>query len=439
MRDRTPNAALVAYWLGLSVLWGALTTVVIPTLVSGRVAPEIKSSAVALIAAVQAVVAIVVQPYAGALSDRLLTRWGRRKPWIAVGVALQLAALASLAVVPGYWSILLVMAGVELASNAAQGPYQGLLPDLVPAGQRGTVSGLMGGAQLGGQIVGAAAAGAAVAVGATSLAIAFAGVSVGLGALATLVGVREPRPERDTLSVGAAEAALSAGLGPAGWWPAARATFGGVWGRDLLERRDFLWLLASRLAILMAAGTLQPFILFYLQDALGLGDSAGPLVAPIAGVVALSAALVAVPAGVLTARYGRVRVVAISAAIGAVGALLFAVAPGYASLFPIAVPFGVALGAFLSADWALLADLVPPGEAGRYLGLSNVVTAGAGLLAVALAGPLADLVNRVSFGLGYRAIFALAAVEFAIGAWAVVRVPEPRAAELLGPPTDARI
>ncbi len=31
---------LVAYWLGLSVTWGALLTVVIPSLVDARVAPE---------------------------------------------------------------------------------------------------------------------------------------------------------------------------------------------------------------------------------------------------------------------------------------------------------------------------------------------------------------------------------------------------------------
>ena len=200
-----------------------------------------------------------------------------------------------------------------------------------------------------------------------------------------------------------------------------------MWGRDLLDRRDFLWLLASRLAILMAAGSLQPFILFYLKDALSLGDSAGPLVAPIAATVALSAALAAIPGGTLTARYGRVRVVAASGVVGAVGAACFAIAPGYLALFPVAIPFGVALGAFLSADWALMTDLVPADQAGRYLGVSNTVTAGAALLAVALAGPVADLVNRISFGAGYRAIFVLAAVEFAVGAWAVGHVPEPGA------------
>jgi len=191
-RPDPPLAPLVAYWLGLSVLFGALITVILPSLVAERVDPSVKSSAVALIAAVEALVAITVQPIAGAFSDHHRTRWGRRHPWIVVGVALQVVALLALIVVPGYWWLLLVMVCVELTSNSAQGPYQGLLPDLVPVGHRGRASGLMGAAQLGGQILGAAIAGLAAAAGAIPLAIVFAAASVALGAAATVLGVHEP-------------------------------------------------------------------------------------------------------------------------------------------------------------------------------------------------------------------------------------------------------
>jgi MFS family permease len=417
---------LTSYWLGLNIVWGALTTVVLPYLVGQRVDPDVKSSAVALIAAAQAVVGIIIQPFSGALSDRLVTRWGRRRPWMVVGVTCQVVALASLTFAPGYWSILLIMVGVELASNTAQGPYQGLLPDLLPPGSRGAASGLMGAAQLGGQILGAAFAGVAIAVGAVGPAIWLAAASVALGAVVTIQGIAEPRriPARGTEPPRTSRNDTSPGL-----LATARAALGGVWGRDLLGRRDFLWLLGARLAILMAAGTLQPFILFYLQDSLHLGDAAGPLVAPIAGTVALAALVAAIPGGTLTARYGRVRVVAGSALVGAVGAAAFSVAPAYLWLFPVAIPFGIALGSFLSADWALMADTVPTEQAGRFLGLSNTATAGAAVLAVAVAGPVADATNRISFGLGFRAIFLLAAIEFVVGAWCIGHVPEPHGAD----------
>ncbi|HYL40471.1 MAG TPA: hypothetical protein VET90_04115, partial [Candidatus Binatus sp.] len=55
-------ASLTAYWLGLNVLWGALTTIVLPVLVERAVGGDVKSTALAVVAAGQAVIAIAVQP-----------------------------------------------------------------------------------------------------------------------------------------------------------------------------------------------------------------------------------------------------------------------------------------------------------------------------------------------------------------------------------------
>lgn len=424
---------LTAYWLGLSVLWGALTTVILPRLVEQVVPAAVKTSALALVAGVQAVVAIIVQPTAGAASDHWSSTWGRRRPLMVVGVVAQLLLLALLTRAGALWAIVVVMALAEVASNTAQGPYQGLLPDTVPPDRHGLASGLFGAAQLAGQVVGVAAAGLLVAMGYDGAAIAFAGGAVALGMLTTIVST----PERSTAEP---SAGLAAGLRSSvarglshlrharAWRRALRTMLLDVWGPDVLDRRDYIWLLVSRLAILMATGTLQPFIYFYLEDAIGLGPAAASGVVPLAALVALVALLAAVPGGAVTARWGRVRTVLASAMLGAVGAAAFAAAPSYAALFVIAIPFGMAMGAFLSADWALMVDLVPPDEAGRYLGLSNVATAGAGLLAVTISGPVADLVNAASPGVGYRAVFVLAAVEFVIGAWCVRHVHEPSAA-----------
>ncbi len=421
---------LTAYWLGLSVLWGSLTTVVLPRLVEQVVPAAVKTSALALVAGVQAVVAIVVQPAAGAASDHWSSPWGRRRPLMVAGVAAQLLLLALLVRAGALWGIVVVMALSEVASNTAQGPYQGLLPDIVPADRRGLASGLLGAAQLAGQVLGVAVSGLLVAMGNDGAAIAFAGGAVALGLLTTVASAAE-RPSSGPSAgvVAGLRDSASRGLhhlrrGHA-WRRAMQTMLLDVWGPDVLERRDYLWLLVSRLAILMATGTLQPFIYFYLEDSIGLGPSAAQGVVPLAALVALVALVAAIPGGAATARWGRVRTVLASALLGAVGAAAFAATPSYLLLFPIAVPFGMAMGVFLSADWALLVDLVPPDEAGRYLGLSNVATAGAGLLAVAIGGPVADLVNAASPGLGYRAVFVLAALEFLAGAWCVRHVHEP--------------
>lgn len=421
-RSRRWMLGLGWYWLGLAILWGCLSSILLPALVAQQVPDAVKTTALAAVAVAQAIVSIIVQPLAGTASDRVGTRWGRRRPWMALAVTAQVIFVAILASAGSYLAIILTMIAVEICSNLAQGPYQGLLPDLVARSQRGLASGIMGGLQMLGQIVGAAIAGVLVANGELGAAAIMAAIAVWIGMAGTVVTVREPSS--------AAPAGSSADDLPAtrdhGRRISLREVIRGAWGRDLLEERDFLWLLASRLAILMAAGSLQPFILYYLQDTLGMGSAAGEAVAPIAAVVAVVAVIAAVPGGALTERFGRVPVVALSGVLGMVAALLFAMAPGYEALFLVGACFGAALGIFMSADWALLADTAPEGQAGRYFGLSNTVTALASLLAVVIAGPLADLANGVEAGLGYRVVFVIAAVEFAAGAWLVRRVRDRR-------------
>src|SRR2546421_6067752 len=76
---------------------------------------------------------------------------------------------------------------------------------------------------------------------------------------------------------------------------------------------------------------------------------------------------------------------------------------------------GMSLGTFLSVDWALMTDLIPKAEAGRYMGVSNIATASAGLIARPLLGPIIDAFNnnRTSAA-GYRAMFGIVTGLFLI-------------------------
>src|SRR5205823_1883078 len=95
-------------------------------------------------------------------------------------------------------------------------------------------------------------------------------------------------------------------------------------------------------------------------------------------------------------------------------------------LYAIFVAF--CFGAFVSVDWAFMADLAPKRRAGKFLGFSNVATAGAQAAAPAFLAPLVDAVNRStssggSLGTGgYRVLFVASAVFFLLGALALARV-----------------
>ena len=118
---------------------------------------------------------------------------------------------------------------------------------------------------------------------------------------------------------------------------------------------------------------------------------------------------------------------ALIAAVGLVG-VTFAPSPAFA--IGSWIPFGIGMGLFLSADWALMADVIPKETAGRYMGILNAGTAMAGPVFIIVAGPIQDL-TAAAFGdpVGPRAAMAVAAIFLGVSALALTRV-DPRRREL---------
>ena len=83
---------------------------------------------------------------------------------------------------------------------------------------------------------------------------------------------------------------------------------------------------------------------------------------------------------------------------------------------------GVGAGIFLATNWALGTDLAPPEEAGRYLGISNLAGAGAGIVGVGIGGPMADFFNALRPGLGYSVILVVYRALFLLSVAALTRV-----------------
>jgi MFS family permease len=91
------------------------------------------------------------------------------------------------------------------------------------------------------------------------------------------------------------------------------------------------------------------------------------------------------------------------------------------------VRFGIAAGASLAVDWALMTDIIPKASAGRYMGMSNVGTAMAGPVAAVVGGVAMYLVGLVDFGSGPRAAYACSVGFFLLCALFLRRVdPTPR-------------
>ena len=204
-------------------------------------------------------------------------------------------------------------------------------------------------------------------------------------------------------------------------WRRSRAE---AWGTDVLRERSFVFLVGSRLAVLMAGSVLTQLALFYLARSLGMDEStAGGSIVILVGLVALGTLITIVPAARLSDRIGRKKVIYASCVIGATGMAITATAPSFPQALLGAVIYGLSAGIFLAVDWALMTDIIPKASSGRYMGLSNVATASAGVLAIAVGGTLMDLVGG---GDGPRAALWLAVGLFGVGALLLWPVDERR-------------
>ena len=85
---------------------------------------------------------MAVQPIIGVFSDRARTKLGRRLPFFIGGAFLIALSLFLLAAAPALWILLIGVILIQFSSNILQGPWQALIPDLVPESQHGTASSL---------------------------------------------------------------------------------------------------------------------------------------------------------------------------------------------------------------------------------------------------------------------------------------------------------
>ncbi len=107
-----------------------------------QLAPDLPNTTLGILGFIGLLVAMAVQPIVGVFSDRAKTKLGRRLPFIVGGAVLIAASLFLLALAPTLWVLLLGVIFIQFSSNILQGPWQALIPDLVPEGQRGTASSL---------------------------------------------------------------------------------------------------------------------------------------------------------------------------------------------------------------------------------------------------------------------------------------------------------
>jgi len=168
----------------------------------------------------------------------------------------------------------------------------------------------------------------------------------------------------------------------------------------------------------------QTFAQYYIRDVM---QAANPIKATGDLMAALALALLACAllGGWLADRIGSRRVITLASLVSALGCLLLLIARDLPSLTLFAGVLGAGIGLYLTSNWALASRLAPAGQAGKFLGLTNLATAGASAFSKILGVPI-DFLNHARPGAywGYSGLFLLGGVSALLSLLFLARVKD---------------
>jgi len=340
----------------------------------------------------QAVVALLTA-YAGARSDR----YRRRLPWVRWGYGLPVAGKSILAVATGWPMVLLGRTVDRVGKGFRSSPRDALIADATPAAMRGRAFGLHRAMDTAGALAGSLIAALLLREltgnrdDAQPYRVIFAiSAAMGLAAVALTFLIREA--PRDTPVEKPAPGKLA--LPPA------------------------YWMVLIMLLVFAIANSSDTFLLLRAAD---VGLSPWVVVLAYAMYNAVYT-LGSYPAGAISDRVGRWRVIGVGWAIYAVVYAGFAVANA-TSVWPLFAIYGLYMALTDGVGKALIADHAPPEHRGRALGIFYLATGVTTIVSSVAAGVLWDRVGPAApFWLGSGA----AALAVAILPFVVRRAGRPR-------------
>jgi MFS family permease len=379
-------------------LWAAFFTpiqVLLPEQLEA-IDPANKIFWLSVVTGVGALVAVVANPLAGALSDRTTLRFGRRHPWTlgcAFAGALGLVFLSQASAV---WLVLIGWCLAQACLNGMLASLTAMVPDQVPIEQRGEVSAWVGVPGPVGLVIGVALV-TAVVTGIVAGYLVIAGFVL-LAAIPLVLLVHDER--------------LPGTLRPPFEW---HSFLAGFW-IDPRTHPDFGWAWITRFLVSLGNSLGTLYLLYFLKDAVHYeqryGGSADDALLILILIYTASLLVTAIAGGIWSDRVRRRKVfVMIATAIMASGAVVLALVQTWEAAIVAAAVMGAGYGTYLAVDQALITQVLPAAASrAKDLGVINIANSLPQVLGPAMAGP-------VIAGLGgYPSLYWLTAIVTLLGA-----------------------
>ena len=346
----------------------------------------------------------VIQPVVGAWSDRIWTRFGRRRPFVLAFVPISVFFILLTPFLPGFatlsplvglqhtlglsqpvFVLVLVALGIfffTLAFNIMYDPYQALLADITPLAHRGRVNGIFQAFGAFGQAL-ILVIGAFLNVGMTGLFL-LTGIALATFFLPTVLGTREPRQlpgVREHHRYTARD-----------YWNGLRAD---PQVQLYYANQFFLW---------FGINAITPFLTLYAKKEAHFDDQHALI---LSFILLLSSAIFNVPFGLLGDRLGLKRIFLFGMLCMAGASIAGIFTKEALPLYLILTVAGIGNAAQTASSYPLLTRIVQPDQMGLYTGLGSTVTSIAAPASAFITGTLIQ-------NIGYVAMFPFVAAMFMV-------------------------
>ena len=399
--------SLGAVFFVLLTLYASVLAVLLPNQIQD-IDPAQKTRTLGIVYAITSVFSTITTPVAGALSDRTRTRFGRRTPWILLGsmiggVALMLVpSTNNLVIITGFW----LVATVTL--NSMQPAITTIVADRFSIAERGSASGVVGAAMTAGVSAGTIYGG----LMAPHLTLAY--MLIGGAIILVCFGFILLNPE----PIEPLEAPSPFRLG---------AFLKSFWV-DPRSHPDFAWAFLGRFTIYMGYQAVLTYLLYILEDHIGLSQArANDVIARLSSVTFVALVTSALASGWLSDRLGRRKpLVFLSGLLMAAAVAAPLISPTVGGMYVYAVLIGLGYGAFMSVDLALMTQVLPVREneedaVGKDLGLLSTAINIPQILSPVLAAWLLSITGQ-----DYPLLFVVSAAFVAVGAFFVLPIRSTR-------------